>query len=265
MVRALDHLVLPCRDLGASAERLRILGFTVGRRNRHPWGTENHIVQFDGVFLEPIALAPDLPPPGPAEDAFPFAGFLAGLGSSARPSGMIVLRAEDAVDDAAAFARDGIGEGRRLDFSRTAAGPDGAPREVSFSLAFATAPTMPDLGFFTCRQHSPDNFWSPALRVHANGATGITAVTIVARAPDMHRRFLTRFADAPTVERIPGGYALDLGNGRIEVIDEAGGARRFGVSADEDRPARLAAIRFAGGASADRASLAEGGPVLLFD
>jgi hypothetical protein len=42
--RRLDHLVLPARDLDDRAELYRRIGFTVGARNRHPWGTENHIV-----------------------------------------------------------------------------------------------------------------------------------------------------------------------------------------------------------------------------
>ena len=33
-------------------DALSQLGFTVGARNRHPWGTHNRIVQFPGVFIE---------------------------------------------------------------------------------------------------------------------------------------------------------------------------------------------------------------------
>ena len=56
MPRALDHLVIPAHNLTAQADFYRRLGFQVGSRNRHPWGTENHIVQFDGQFLELIGL-----------------------------------------------------------------------------------------------------------------------------------------------------------------------------------------------------------------
>ena len=38
--RPLDHLVLAVRDLDAAAAFYRALGFQVGARNRHPWGTE---------------------------------------------------------------------------------------------------------------------------------------------------------------------------------------------------------------------------------
>jgi catechol 2,3-dioxygenase-like lactoylglutathione lyase family enzyme len=45
MTRGLDHIVHAVRDLDAAAELYRSLGFTVGARNRHPWGTHNIIVQ----------------------------------------------------------------------------------------------------------------------------------------------------------------------------------------------------------------------------
>ena len=65
MPRALDHLVLAYRDLAAAAERYRARGFLVSPRNRHPWGTENHVVQFDGAYLELIGLGPDFQRPAP--------------------------------------------------------------------------------------------------------------------------------------------------------------------------------------------------------
>src|SRR5215470_1039177 len=57
MARALDHIVHAVRDLDAAADLYRRLGFTVGARNRHPWGTHNHIVQFPGFFTELLTLA----------------------------------------------------------------------------------------------------------------------------------------------------------------------------------------------------------------
>jgi catechol 2,3-dioxygenase-like lactoylglutathione lyase family enzyme len=59
--RRIDHLVLAVHDLDAAADFYRILGLQVGARNRHPWGTENHVVQFQSSFLELITVAdPDL-------------------------------------------------------------------------------------------------------------------------------------------------------------------------------------------------------------
>ncbi|RYE71196.1 MAG: VOC family protein, partial [Hyphomicrobiales bacterium] len=52
--RGLDHLVIGVADLDAAGAFYDDLGFRVGARNRHPWGTENRIVQFPGAFLELI-------------------------------------------------------------------------------------------------------------------------------------------------------------------------------------------------------------------
>ena len=59
MARGIDHIVHAVRDLDAAAELYRRLGFQVGARNRHSrnWGTQNHIVQMPGVFVEPLAIA----------------------------------------------------------------------------------------------------------------------------------------------------------------------------------------------------------------
>ena len=56
MPRGLDHIVHAVRDLDAAAALYRGLGFTVGARNKHPWGTHNHIVQLPGFFIELLTL-----------------------------------------------------------------------------------------------------------------------------------------------------------------------------------------------------------------
>ena len=237
--RALDHVVVPCRDLAGAAQACADLGFTVGRRNRHPWGTENHLVQFPGAFLELVALAPDYRPLSSEDDAFPFAGFLAGQGASREPSGMIVLRSHDAAAVAGAFQVAGIGSGRTLHFARDGAAPDGATRTVAFTLAFAEAPAMPDLGFFVCEQHYPQNFWNPAMQRHSNGAAGVSAVVIEAARPQDHAAFLCRFAGAGEPVPQDGGLSVTLGEGcTIEIVPAPGLAAP-----------RLAGLRFRGAAA----------------
>ena len=59
MARGHDHIVHAVHDLDAAAALYRSLGFTVGLRNRHPrvCGTQNHIVQLPGTFIELLAIA----------------------------------------------------------------------------------------------------------------------------------------------------------------------------------------------------------------
>jgi hypothetical protein len=246
LVRPIDHIVLPCADLAGAAATFERLGFLVGPRNRHPWGTENQIVQFPGAFLELIALAPDYRPLDPDQDAFPFAGFLAGAAQSARPSGMVVLRSEDAAADAAEFVRRGLGAGRRLDFARDGVAPDGSLRTVAFSLAFADAATMPDIGFFVCRHHHPENFWAAAAQCHPNGVLGLSGIVIVAENPSAHAEFLGAFSGQRHMAVTSMGIGLDTGGGTIEVLTPVAYKFRYGASLDGE-PAfpRLAALRFA--------------------
>ncbi len=57
MPRGLDHIVHAVRDLDAAGDLYRRIGFTVGARNRHSWGTHNHLVQLPGFFIELLAVA----------------------------------------------------------------------------------------------------------------------------------------------------------------------------------------------------------------
>ena len=196
MPRALDHLVIAFRDLAAAAERYRALGFQVGPRNRHPWGTENHIVQFDGVFLELLGLGEAFAAPAPDDPVAPFAGFLAEFLKTREGLSMMVLRSSDAEADRQAFARAHIGVRPRFDFARKGV-REGREVEVAFSLAFAETPAFAQAGFFVCEQKFPQNFWSPAAQVHPNGATGVSELTLTHPDPEQVRGFLTAYLDAP--------------------------------------------------------------------
>src|SRR5262249_298642 len=57
MPRGLDHIVHAVRPLDAAAALYRRLGFTAGGRNRHAWGTHNHVVQLAGFFVELLTVA----------------------------------------------------------------------------------------------------------------------------------------------------------------------------------------------------------------
>lgn len=50
-MRRIDHIVIPVRDLDRAAKVYRKLGLQVGARNRHPWETENRLIQFDFTVI----------------------------------------------------------------------------------------------------------------------------------------------------------------------------------------------------------------------
>ena len=57
MPYGLDHIVHTVHDLDAAGELYACLGFTVGARNRHAWGTHNRIVQLRNCFIELLEVA----------------------------------------------------------------------------------------------------------------------------------------------------------------------------------------------------------------
>jgi hypothetical protein len=55
--RGIDHLVLCVEDLELGAEFFRNLGFTTTPRARHPWGTDNCLIQLAGSFIELLTVS----------------------------------------------------------------------------------------------------------------------------------------------------------------------------------------------------------------
>lgn len=246
MPRAIDHLVIPARDLTAQAELYRRLGFQVGARNRHPWGTENHIVQFDGAFLELIGLGEGFEAPAPEPGVYSFAGFVASFLARREGLGMLVLRSQDAEADRRRFLAEGIGDFARFDFARKARRPDGSESDVAFSLAFAASPALPEAGFFVCQQRFPENFWSRAAQIHPNGATGIAGLAIAHEDPASLRAFLARFLDAEA-RAVAGGFAFATEGALIECLTPAALSARWGVEPSAFAARGLAAMRVAVG------------------
>jgi catechol 2,3-dioxygenase-like lactoylglutathione lyase family enzyme len=223
-MRRIDHLVIAVRELDEAADLYRKLGFQVGARNRHPWGTENRLIQFCSSFIELITVGADahlIEPHQPRR--FSFGAFVRDYLRQREGLAMLVLSSEDARSDAARFAHDGIGDFEPFSFSRKAKKPDGSETQVAFTLAFAADTAAPEVGFFVCQQHYPENFWSPSFQQHANSATNIFKVTLIAPKPERHQRFLTGFSGSVSRPLPDGGLRFNLDEGRIEVL--SGGMR----------------------------------------
>lgn len=223
--RGLDHLVLGVHDLDAAAALYQRLGFTVGARNTHPWGTQNRIVQFPGAFLELITVgdAGAIPPHGPRR--FSFGAFVRDALARGEGMSMLVLESKDAAADAAAFHAAGIGDFETFFFERQASRPSGEAARVAFTLAFAQDDLARECAFFVCQQHEPQNFWNPAFQSHPNGASGLAAALMAADEPSVHRRFLTAFTGGAEVLEGNADLVLPLPRGRIDILDaDAAGA-----------------------------------------
>lgn len=255
MPRGIDHIVHAVRDLDAAAELYRGLGFTVGARNRHPWGTRNHIIQFPGAFIELLTLAE---PDKIGSDGFSvlFAQYNDEFAKRGEGLSMLILESKDAGADEAAFRAADIAGSDVMRFEREAKRPDGTPVKVGFSLAFADDRLAPDIHFATCQQHYPENFWNPVFQKHRNGVSNVAGVIAVAEQPARHLNFMQSFTGG-TAQAGGDGFKIETPRGMIEVMTPGAFLNRYGVVApDVSRGARLAAIRFA----TKDASLLQGAP-----
>jgi hypothetical protein len=248
MLRGLDHIVHAVRDLDAAAELYRGLGFTIGARNRHPraWGTQNHIVQLSGTFIELLALAESSGIVPHAPRHFSFGAFNRDFLARGHGLSMLVLEGRGA-PDGEAFRAAGIGDFELYEFEREGKSPDGTTIKVAFALAFASDPSMPQTGFFTCQDRYPENFWNPAFQQHANGAEKVAGVALVGNEPARHRDFLLAFTGAQSARDTGDGFTIELPRGEIELTTPAAFVRRYELPApDVSGGARLAALRFSG-------------------
>src|SRR4029453_4949831 len=152
MPRGIDHVVHAVRDLEAAAELYRRLGFSVGARNQHSWGTHNHLVQLPGFFVELLTVAE---PEKLGSDGFSalFGTFNRMFLKDQEGLSMLILESDDATADAARFRSAGIGVSDAIRFEGEGKRPDGS------TVKFARDGKAPVIGFFACRQHFPENFW----------------------------------------------------------------------------------------------------------
>jgi hypothetical protein len=228
MARALDHIVHTVRDLDAAAASYQRLGFTVGARNRHPWGTHNRLIQFPGFFIELLTVAE---PDQLGDDALsrlfgaPNRDF---LGKHEGFWGLL-LESRDAVDDAAQFRDAGIAASEAVRFERAGKRPDGTTVQVAFSLAFARD-AKAEAGFAVCQQHFPESFWNPAFQSHRNGASGVAGVVMVAENPSDHHVFLSAFTGERELLATSSGISVKTPRGSIEVMTPEAYAAHFGVA-----------------------------------
>ena len=235
-LRGLDHLVIGVRDLDAAGRQYERLGFTVGARNQHSWGTDNRIVQMPGFFLELVTVVRPALIPAHAPRQFSFGQHVADALMRGEGPSMLVLESTDAKSDAAIYLAAGIGDFEPFFFSRKGKSAAGEEIEVSFSLAFARNELAPDCGFFVCQQHRPELFWNKPVQVHANGVTSVDAVYLVADNPTDHHIFLSAFTGQRALTASSAGIVAPLPRGRIEILTMLAASRHLGsqrVTANE--------------------------------
>jgi catechol 2,3-dioxygenase-like lactoylglutathione lyase family enzyme len=229
-MRGIDHLVLAVADLEAARQRYGALGFTLTPPARHPFGTANSLVQFDGAFLELLSVVePALIPPH-APGRFSFAAFNRDYLERGEGFSMLVLDSRDARADAEAFRQAGLATYEPFDFSRPAKLPTGEDVKVGFSLAFTGHRDIKSAGFFVCQQHAPERFWRPEYQRHDNTAVTVKEVCLVAPRPLHFAEFMQGFAGSDQVAASEHQVDVATARGIITVLTADGFAKRYGIT-----------------------------------
>ncbi len=219
MVRGLDHVVMPVHDLEAAARAFEKLGFTVSPENHHSWGTANRLIQLDGFFIEILSVAHDSLITESEGTCFSFGGFNRDFLKKREGASMLVLDSSDPEQDRRDFEKAGLTLFDPFSFGRVANRPDGTTAEVGFDLTIVSDREGPDVGYFTCHNKFPENFWQPVLQSHANGARAIKTVYMIANDPADHHEFLGGFTGQREMRATSLGLEIDTARGQITVLN----------------------------------------------
>jgi hypothetical protein len=247
MSRGLDHIVHAVRDLDAAAEFYRRAGFVVGARNRHPWGTHNHIVQLPDFFIEILTVAEPslLANVGEYHELARLFGTF-NRDAIARGDGLsiLILESKAIAADVSALAGSGIGCSGELRFSREGTQADGKKVTVGFSLGFARDELSPHAAFALLQQHNPKAFWNAKFQTHANTAKAVLGAVLIADNPTDHHIFLSAFTGERELHSTSAGIAARTPRGDVEIIEPVAFRDRFGVNiAAEGEGMTLAGLR----------------------
>lgn len=232
MPHGLDHIVHAVRDVDAAADFYVRAGFTVGGRNRHPWGTHNRIVQLKNCYIEILEVAEPEKIVAHGPRSFSFGAFNRDFLAHREAFSMLLLNSRDAAADARSFEASGIGAFDVFDFAREGKRPDGSTAKLAFSLAFAVEPNSPDVRFAVCQHHFPENFWNPAVQTHANGAQSVRGVVMIASDPPTHQDFLKAYTGVDKLASGAAGVTTSTENGDIDIWEPTAARDLFGLAVE---------------------------------
>jgi len=227
-IRGIDHVVILVRDLDHARDTYQRLGFTLTPRGHHSLGSQNHCIMFGRDYLELMAL----PPEPPAAFKY-FADFLA----QREGVGALALATDDAAAVHAELMQSGIEAEPPLALSR----PVADLGEARFTLVQLSPAETPGLRTFFCQHHTRQIVWRPEYQRHANGAEGISSVTVATSDPACYARLFDGLpvvyagADVPAVAAIrlsvkdKKAAADSLEHGGFSFIRLKGGALAVGA------------------------------------
>jgi hypothetical protein len=189
MTFALDHIVINVLfDMDGAAALMSRLGFTVTPRGYHTLGSINHLMMFEGPYLELIGL-----PSG--TDVL-----RKDLLESPRGLNGLVFQARDIDACRSALINSGLAMLEPQSFSRPVT-IDGVEHLARFRTV-RTAPELFEAGrVYYCQHLTPELVWHRPWMSHANGVEGLRELVVVTSDIELDGPCYAKAAQAPLERR----------------------------------------------------------------
>ncbi|WP_158791958.1 VOC family protein [Granulicella sp. L60] len=207
---AIDHLVIDAGEqIDLAESTYRRLGFHLTPRGRHSIGSVNHLAVFDGPYLELLGFEPGSPSARSDVKGFP-AGLNGLVFQPLHPNEIYHQLLERGVDALLPS-----------DLSRPVATESGE-RTAAFQVV-RLAPGSSGFGrLYFCHHLTPELVWVPDRPSHANGATRISRVRVIAEDIDTTQHPLQEIAAEHLVQDSEAATMVyQVGGCKIEMMDDA--------------------------------------------
>ena len=220
-ILGLDHVVVTVRDLDAAAARWRALGFTISPRGTHSpiLGTGNYTIMFGDDYVELLGILTE------TEENEPTRDYLAKREGLERAA----FTTDDAAAGAAELTQRGYAALGPVHFGRPVELPGGGTGEARFNVFRWPLEEQPGgLRIFACQHLTRETVWIPELQNHANGATRILRLEVLAADPEAAAAHLSRLIDEP-VHPEGDAWRVRSGGKRADILfyDAAGFTGRY--------------------------------------
>ena len=210
-VIGLDHVVIAVRDLDAAAAAWRALGFTVSPRGTHSahMGSGNYTMMLGEDYMELLGV---LVPTDHNAGLRAFLEKREGLDRAA-------FTATDAYAGAEEVRARGLAATGPVAFGRPVPLPGGGEAEARFRVFQWPKEERPaGLGIFACQHLTRENVWIPELQRHANGASRLVRIEVLARDPGAAAAHMARLIDRAVEKEPDGAFRVPSGGNRADFV-----------------------------------------------
>jgi Glyoxalase-like domain len=217
MTFELDHLVINVLfDMDRASTMMSQLGFTLTPRGYHSLGSINHLVIFEGPYLELIGL------PSAADvlrkDLF----------ESPRGLNGLVFKTNDIDACASSLRQSGLAMLEPQSFSRPVT-IDGVEQLARFRTV-RTTPQLFEAGrVYYCQHYTPELVWHRPWMTHVNGCAGLSELVVVTDAIEADASRYAKAAQARAEKQGSEVWTIDLVSGfRLTLMSPARYHQRYG-------------------------------------